>query len=130
MKRAESNPSSQTIERKELRSHATPAEAALWKMLKNSQVGGYKFRRQHGIGPYILDFYCPLLHLGIELDGAAHDAPMADKHDEIRTKFLQQQGITVLRFRNELVYRNPNAIIEEIIKIGKNHIPRPYKGRG
>ena len=130
MKRAESNPSNQTIERKELRSHATPAEAALWKMLKNSQVGGYKFRRQHGIGPYILDFYCPLLYLGIELDGAAHDAPMADKHDEIRTKFLQQQGITIIRFRNEVVWKNPNAIIEEILRIGKNHIPRPYKGRG
>lgn len=125
MKRAESNPSSQTTERKELRSHATPAEAALWKMLKNSQVGGYKFRRQHGIGPYILDFYCPLLRLDIELDGSAHDAPMADKHDEIRTKFLQKQGITVLRFRNELVYRNPNAIIEEIIKIGKSRTPCP-----
>ena len=125
MKKAESNPSSQTTERKELRSHATPAEAALWKMLKNSQVGGYKFRRQHGIGPYILDFYCPLLRLDIELDGSAHDAPMADKHDEIRTKFLQKQGITVLRFRNELVYRNPNAIIEEIIKIGKSRTPCP-----
>lgn len=125
MKKAESNPASQTTERKELRSHATPAEAALWKMLKNSQVGGYKFRRQHGIGPYILDFYCPLLRLDIELDGSAHDAPMADKHDEIRTKFLQKQGITVLRFRNELVYRNPNAIIEEIIKIGKSRTPCP-----
>lgn len=125
MKRAESNPSSQTTERKELRSHATPAETALWKMLKNSKVGGFKFRRQHSIGPYILDFYCPLLRLDIELDGSAHDASMADKHDEIRTKFLQQQGITVLRFRNELVYRNPNAIIEEILRIGKKHTPRP-----
>ena len=59
------------------------------------------------------------------LDGSAHDAPMADKHDEIRTKFLEEQGITVLRFRNELVYRNPNAIIEEILRIGKTRTPRP-----
>ena len=119
MKRAESNPSSQTIARKELRNHATSAEATLWKMLKNSQVGGYKFRRQHGIGPYIMDFYCPLLKLCIELDGSVHDAPMADNRDEIRTKYLQQQGITVIRFPNEVVWKNPNAIIEEILKFGK-----------
>lgn len=124
MKRAESNPSVQAIERKELRNHATPAEAALWKILKNSQVGGYKFRRQHGIGSYILDFYCPLLHLGIELDGSVHDAPMADIHDEIRTNFLQEQGITVIRFKNEVVYRNPNAIVEEILEFAKTRIPR------
>ena len=130
MKKAESNPAAQTIKRKELRNHATPAEAALWKILKNSQVGGYKFRRQHGIGPYILDFYCPLLHLEIELDGSAHDAPMADKHDEIRTKFLEEQGITIIRFRNEVVYRSPNAIVEEILRFGESRIPHPYKGRG
>ena len=119
MKRAESNPSSQTIARKELRNHATSAEATLWKMLKNSQVGGYKFRRQHGIGPYIMDFYCPLLKLCIELDGAVHLEPMADVRDETRTLFLQQQGITVIRFPNEVVWKNPNAIIEEILKFGK-----------
>ena len=130
MKRPESNASNQTIERKELRNHGTAAEAALWRVLKKSQVGGYKFRRQHGIGPYILDFYCPMLKLGIELDGSAHDAPMADKHDEIRTKYLENQGIKILRFRNEVFYRNPNAIVEEILKFGESRIPRPYKGRG
>ena len=125
MKRPESNPSATTIKRRDLRNHSTAAEASLWKVLKNSQVGGFKFRRQHGIGPYILDFYCPLLHLGIELDGSAHDAPMADKHDEIRTKYLEEQGITIIRFRNEVVYRNPNAIVEQIIEFAKTRIPRP-----
>ena len=127
MKKAESNGSTQTIERKELRNHSTAAEAALWKILKNSQVGGYKFRRQHGIGPYILDFYCPLLRLDIELDGSAHDAPMADKHDEIRTKYLQEQGITILRFRNEVVWRNPNTIVEHILEFAKTRIPSPIR---
>jgi len=126
MKRAESNPSYQTIERRELRNHSTASEASLWKILKNSQVGGFKFRRQHGIGPYILDFYCPALRLAIELDGSAHDAPMADKHDEIRTKFLEEQGITVMRFRNDIVWKFPNAIIEEILEFAKTRIPRPY----
>ncbi len=119
MKRAESDPSNQTIQRKELRNHSTSAEAALWQILKGSQIGGYKFRRQHGIGPYIIDFYCPLLHLGIELDGSVHDAPMADRHDETRTRFLEQQGITIIRFRNEVVWRNPNAIVEAILSFGK-----------
>lgn len=58
---------------------------------------------------------------------SAHDAPMADKHDEIRTKFLEEQGITILRFRNEVVYRNPNAIVEAIPRFGESRIPRPHK---
>lgn len=127
MKKAELNASTQTIERKELRNHSTAAEATLWRILKNSQVGGYKFRRQHGVGPYILDFYCPLLRLDIELDGSAHDAPMADKHDEIRTKYLQEQGITILRFRNEVVWRNPNTIVEHILEFAKTRIPSPIR---
>lgn len=113
------NQSSQTDQRKSLRNHGTAAEASLWTVLKKSQVGGYKFRRQQGIGPYILDFYCPMLRLGIELDGSAHEVPMADKHDAIRSKFLEEHGITILRFRNEIVYRNPNAIVEEILRFGE-----------
>ena len=50
---------------------------------------------------------------------------MADKHDEIRTKYLEEQGITIIRFRNEVVYRNPNAIVEQIIEFAKTRIPRP-----
>ena len=106
-KSAESNPESQTILRRELRNHSTSAEATLWKLLKNSQAGGYKFRRQHGIGPFVLDFYCPLLRLCIELDGGVHQMPLADVKDEMRTKFLNEQGITVLRFENDVVWRNP-----------------------
>ena len=102
-KSAESNPESQTILRRELRNHSTSAEATLWKLLKNSQAGGYKFRRQHGIGPFVLDFYCPLLRLCIELDGGVHQMPLADVKDEMRTKFLNEQGITVLRFENDVV---------------------------
>ena len=130
MKKAESNSSSQTIVRKELRNHATAAEATLWKVLKNSQVGGYKFRRQHGIGPYIMDFYCPLLKLCIELDGAVHLEAMADVRDDIRTKFLKQQGITVIRFNNDIVRNNPKGIIEEILRIGEEKTGNPAPTRG
>ena len=118
-KSAESDPESQTLLRRELRNNATPAEAALWKLLKSSQAGGYKFRRQHGIGPYVLDFYCPLLRLCIELDGDVHKSPTADVKDDMRTRYLKEQGITVMRFWNETVWRNPQGIIEEIINFGK-----------
>jgi very-short-patch-repair endonuclease len=118
-KSAESNPESQTILRRELRNHSTSAEATLWKLLKNSQAGGYKFRRQHGIGPFVLDFYCPLLRLCIELDGGVHQMPLADVKDEMRTKFLNEQGITVLRFENDVVWRNPQSIVEKIIEFGR-----------
>ena len=118
-KSAESNPESQTILRRELRNHSTSAEATLWKLLKNSQAGGYKFRRQHGIGPFVLDFYCPLLRLCIELDGGVHQMPLADVKDEMRTKFLNEQGITVLRFENDVVWRNPQNIVEKIIEFGR-----------
>jgi very-short-patch-repair endonuclease len=59
--------------RKKLRNQATPAEAALWKLLSGKKCGGLKFRRQHSVGPYILDFYCPEAKLAIEVDGNAHD---------------------------------------------------------
>ncbi len=118
-KSAESNPESQTILRRELRNHSTSAEATLWKILRNSQAGGYKFRRQHGIGPFVLDFYCPMLRLCIELDGGVHQAPLADVKDEMRTKFLNEQGITVLRFENEVVWRSPQSIVEKIIEFGR-----------
>ena len=118
-KSAESNPESQTILRRELRNRSTSAEATLWKLLKNSQAGGYKFRRQHGIGPFVLDFYCPLLRLCIELDGGVHQMPLADVKDEMRTKFLNEQGITVLRFENDVVLRNPQSIVEKIIEFGR-----------
>lgn len=118
-KSAESNPESQTILRRELRNHSTPAEATLWKLLKNSQAGGYKFRRQHGIGPFVLDFYCPMLRLCVELDGGVHQMPLADVKDEMRTKFLNEQGIIVLRFENDIVWRNPQSIVEKIIEFGK-----------
>ena len=74
--------------RRELRREATPAETALWKRLKAGQVEGLKFRRQHSIGSYVMDFYCPHLKLCIELDGNVHDSETAREHDDVRTEFI------------------------------------------
>ena len=86
--------------RRSLRSHLTPAEARLWSMLKNSQLEGRKFRRQHSFSGYILDFYCSSEKLAIELDGNVHFNDEAKQHDYERRLFLQYFGIRVLRFEN------------------------------
>ena len=116
-KTAKANESEQKILRKELRSHATPAEAVLWKMLKGRNADGMKFRRQQGIGPYVLDFYCPELRLCVELDGSSHDYKY--EYDEQRTEFLQNQGIRVLRFSNEQVWQGIDFVVDEIVRVGR-----------
>ena len=116
-KTAKANESEQKILRKELRSHATPAEAVLWKMLKGRNADGMKFRRQQGIGPYVLDFYCPELRLCVELDGSSHDYKY--EYDEQRTEFLQNQGIRVLRFSNDQVWQGLDFVVDEIVRVGR-----------
>ena len=112
---AKSNPKSQKDFRKSLRNNLTPSEAILWQYLKKGQVGGHKFRRQHGLGSYVMDFYCPALKLCIELDGEVHDSEQAFDHDEARTDFLKENGISVLRFENYIVHTDPQAIINAIL---------------
>lgn len=102
--------------RKQLRNNLTPAEASLWKLLQGKQLGGRKFRRQHSIGNYILDFYCPSQKLAIELDGAGHYTEEGLIKDEIRTQFLNAFGIKVLRFENKLVFEKTEWVLEEISK--------------
>ena len=100
--------------RKELRNDLTPAEAALWKVLQRSKIEGRKFRRQHSVGPYILDFYCPEEHLAIELDGEAHRNPLKYDHAQRRTLYLQSKNIRVLRFENYLVFDEIEFVIHRI----------------
>lgn len=100
--------------RQRLRNAATPAEAELWKMLKKSQLGGRTFRRQHSIGPYIVDFYCPAERLIVELDGAVHDDPARRDYDDERQHFLTEKGFTVLRFENEKVFEQPDMVCAAI----------------
>ena len=100
--------------RRNLRSNLTPGEAALWLLLQGSQLKGRKFRRQHGVGPYVVDFYCPSERLVIELDGAAHDSETAAARDGDRERFLTDSGLTVLRLENRSVFENPEGVLELI----------------
>lgn len=114
--------------RKELRNNLTPAEASLWSMLKNKQLDGRKFRRQHSVANYILDFYCPEERLAVELDGEVHNAIAQAEYDKDRDLFLQNTGIKVLRFENRLVFENPEGVLHAIrAEFGWNHKkpPRP-----
>ena len=86
--------------RKELRNSMTSAEVVLWQMLKGKQIEGFKFRRQFGIGPFVVDFYCPILRLAIELDGAYHFSEEMESYDEQRSLYLARNDIKVLRFEN------------------------------
>ena len=101
--------------RKHLRNHSTAAEATLWKILKNSQVGGYKFRRQHSFGKFIVDFFCYELMLAIELDGQPHSNLQKIAYDTDRDDYLGKNGITVLRYENRWVYEYQEVIIQDII---------------
>ena len=113
--------------RKGLRMTATPAEITLWQYLKKSQVGGLKFRRQHSVGSFILDFYCPEIKLDIELDGEIHVDPMAYEHDMIRTKYLNEHGISVLRYHNDVVFKNVQGIIDSILHFAeRNELLKGY----
>jgi very-short-patch-repair endonuclease len=101
---------------RELRRNSTDAEAALWLALRAKRFAGFKFRRQHDFGPYILDFYCPAQRLAIELDGGQHYQPDAHAYDERRTAYLCQRGITVLRFPTDLVFREREAVVHLIAR--------------
>ena len=100
--------------RKDLRNHLTAAEAAMWKYLQNSKLDGRKFRRQHSVGNYILDFYCPSEKIAIEVDGSVHDNYATQLYDEERTAFLNNNGIVVVRFENKEVLQSEELVCEEI----------------
>jgi very-short-patch-repair endonuclease len=103
--------------RKALRNNLTPAEAKFWKIVQNKNFEGRKFRRQHSVGNYILDFYCPSEKLAIELDGEVHFNEIAREYDYERKLFLEYYGIKVLRFENKLVFED----LEWMLAVIKNN---------
>ena len=100
--------------RKELRKNLTPAEAFLWKQLQKRQLKGRKFRRQHSIENFIVDFYCPEEKLIIELDGEIHKNATAEEKDRKRDKRLEELGFKVLRFENKMVFDFLPSVLKEI----------------
>ena len=97
-----------------MRNDATPAEGELWKYLKGAQLQGRKFRRQHSIGNYVVDFYCPSEKLAIELDGQVHLHAAATEADLERDLVLKGLGIKVIRFENKDIFQHLEAVLQEI----------------
>ena len=102
--------------RRALRRRMTPAERCLWRILRNRRLGGARFRRQHGVGPYVVDFYCPASRLAVEIDGAVHEEPARAAYDAERERRLSALGIRVVRFTNRDVIAAPEVVAEAIRK--------------
>ncbi len=107
------NKTEYTAVRKKLRHSMTKSEVVLWKRLKESQLG-YKFRRQHGIGKYIVDFYCPAVKLVIEIDGITHDDASVGIRDMDREVYLKSLGLHVVRFSSGDVLWKMDDVVEAI----------------
>jgi very-short-patch-repair endonuclease len=99
-----------TLRARKLRRNFTEVEIRVWHKLRNRQLG-VDFRRQHPVGNYVLDFYAPAVRLIIELDGGQH-AQLAN--DQTRTRWLEERGVTVLRFWNSDVILNLTGVLESI----------------
>ena len=97
-----------------LRVHQTDAENLLWLLLRNRNIGGFKFRRQHPVGRFILDFYCKEAGLAVELDGGEHNDDAAVLRDQFRSDMLGKMGIHVIRFWNNELLNSTEAVLERI----------------
>ncbi len=100
--------------RVDLRNNQTPQEIILWSRLRREQTG-FKFRRQHSIGGYVADFYCPEKKLIIEIDGSQHFNKEAREYDKVRSIYFEGLDIKVLRFTNADINTNINSVVENII---------------
>jgi very-short-patch-repair endonuclease len=103
-----------TIKARALRENETEPEYRLWSDLRNRLLNGYKFSRQIPIGPYIVDFVCREKMLVIELDGTQH---IESEHDAIRTRWLNANGYSVIRFWNEKILKERRAVLETILAV-------------
>ena len=99
---------------RELRQTSTDAESLLWDRLRNRQFLGFKFRRQHQIGKYVVDFYCEKARLVIECDGGIHSRAQAWHHDQNREAYMSGLGLRTLRFTNEEVLNETERVLSEL----------------
>ena len=106
---------------RELRQSGTDAECKLWYRLRAGRLNGLKFRRQHPIPPYIVDFYCDARKLVVELDGSQHN----DEVDRERSRFLETQGLKILRYWDNEVLQQMDAVLEAIVDIAESRTLTP-----
>ena len=100
---------------RQLRQDMTFPERLLWSRLRRGLLGGVRFRRQHPMGPYVADFYCPSAALVIELDGMSHGG--RERQDAERTRYLEGRGLSVVRYTNDQVIEDVDAVAEDIARL-------------
>ena len=117
-----------------LRRYQTPAEDRLWTELRGRKIEGLKFRRQCSVGTFIADFLCYECALIVEVDGSQHaDVNVREYDDDVRTRYLNEQGFEVLRFTNTEVESHIDSVIERIALAGRHDLvvlPSPQRERG
>lgn len=112
---------------RKLRNHSTDSEQILWQKIRNCQIEGAKFRRQHPISEFIADFYCHEIRLVIEVDGGIHDHGRQAERDIERTRILNSLGITVVRFSNDQIINRLNDSLNDLkqqIQLKKNQLKK------
>lgn len=105
---------------KENRKNPTEAERKMWSVLRDNRFEGYKFRRQHPMRNYILDFYCHQLKIVVEVDGGYHEEISQKKYDESRDEYLMELGIEVIRFTNDRVLKDMEGVLQELSEFIEN----------
>lgn len=100
--------------RQRLRKQSTPAERKLWGHLRAKRFRGIKFFRQFGIGPYVVDFYCPKARLAIEVDGDSHFRKGAKAYDLQRQRYIESFNVRVIRFLNSDIHENMDGVLQKI----------------
>ncbi len=111
---------------RELRKKQTPSETKLWQVLRNRKLLNLKFHRQYIIAGFILDFYCPALKLGIEVDGGIHNLKENKIYDLAREKIINEHGVKIIRFTDQDIEQNLPTVIELI----KTHIIPLFTPKG
>ncbi len=105
------------VRARELRREMTPAEKKLWQHLRDGQLGGAHFRRQHAVGPYIVDFFCARSKLVVEVDGDVHAEPRQAEYDARRTEWLNgQKHYRVIRFCNDEILYNLDGVLSALLE--------------
>jgi type I site-specific restriction-modification system R (restriction) subunit/very-short-patch-repair endonuclease len=125
--------SSLVNEARELRKKQTPAEEFFWQIVRNRKFIGLKFRRQHQIGQYIVDFYCDEKRLAVELDGGVHQIPEQKEKDKSKDEYLKSLGINIVRFKNEEILDRINETLKKLFELvlPPPSLPLPMgEGRG
>src|SRR5262245_5660985 len=111
-----------------LRQDSTVVERRLWYRIRNGQIDGHQFRRQHPAGPYVLDFYCAQLGLAIELDGGQHGLAVELQRDKQRDAWFAERDVIVLRFWNSNVIENMTGVLEKIALVASELAQRSPAG--